>query len=110
MAAASAPASPATLPPPGVGCLAAVASRNSLIVLDWSYMVPAVGWASPTIPARWALPTLLSADVMLHTPWRQVHGREGIIGAKSRLDLHQIRGRSAHGHHTSPKSVGGDCP
>src|SRR5687767_10977909 len=58
MLAASAPARAVTLPPPGVGCLEAAASRNGPMGVDASYMVfqsrfvgqaflPVIGRGSP---------------------------------------------------------------
>src|SRR5687768_11905448 len=112
MAADSAPASAVTAPPPGVGRLAAAASRNWPIVADWSYVMLDSGTRLPGACLQvgnnhtgWkpvlhnAVPHSLPAGVVLHAAGRQVHRRERFELPPAGLDLHLFRLRRADRHH-----------
>src|SRR5688500_13717249 len=105
MAAARAPASAVTAPPPGVGFLAAAASRNCSIVTEGSHVMGTVARASsPCFQAGtdtgWKpVPQSLAAGVVLDAAGRQVHRGERFVLAPPGLRFHLLRLGRADGHH-----------
>src|SRR3954451_635561 len=92
IALASAPTSAVTLPPPGAGRLAAVASRKSLIVRDASKVSSGM-----VAPLRSVVGSLYrpAAGVVLHAFGRQLHRREVRVRPLARLHVHQLGLRRA---------------
>src|SRR6476619_4637529 len=101
MLAASAPARAATLPPPGVGCLAAAASRKVPMGVEASNMGD---------DSAWRLLFLRAAGVVLHPARGQVDFGEARIRAGAVLDRDLVGLGRADGDHALAEVLGRVAP
>src|SRR4249919_3902249 len=99
MDAASAPTSAVTLPPPGVGCLAAAALRNSP-----TGVFRPIGRLAESLCVMGS--SLRAPRVVLDTPGREIYGWKRRIGSRSFFNLYFVRIRRADGNHTFLQSAG----